>query len=130
MNSLEPRPHKFAKNIEANYAFFFLILVPGGSIQLEGDKVCKWGSCIFDASEEMDMMHSYEQVFVKLMRRYKYLEKMFVDEMNKILVYLKGFTESERTKLARMTGLWLANGSIPPSVLLVMLNVKHFRNSE
>lgn len=74
-------------------------------------------------------MHSYEQVLVKLMRRYKYLEKMFVDEMNKILVYLKGFTESERTKLARMTGLWLANGSIPPSVLLVMLNVRYSRNS-
>jgi len=97
--------------------------VPGGSIQLEGDKICKWGSCIFDAAEDMDTMHSYEQVFVKLMRRYKYLEKMFVDEMNKILVYLKGFTDSERTKLARMTALWLTNGSIPPSVLLVMLNV-------
>jgi hypothetical protein len=77
----------------------------------------------------METMHNYEQVLVKLMRRYKYLEKMFVDEMNKILVYLKGFTESERIKLARMTGLWLANGSIPPSVLLVMLNVR-FRNSE
>ena len=105
--------------------------MPGGSIQLEGDKICKWGSCIFDASVAIDMetMHNYEQVLVKLMRRYKYLEKMFVDEMNKILVYLKGFTESERIKLARMTGLWLANGSIPPSVLLVMLNVR-FRNSE
>ena len=34
-----------------------------------------------------------QQVFVKLMRRYKYLEKMLVEEMKKILVYLKGFTD-------------------------------------
>ena len=27
------------------------------------------------------------------MRRYKYLEKMLVEEMKKILVYLKGFTD-------------------------------------
>ncbi|XP_059488343.1 protein krasavietz [Neocloeon triangulifer] len=98
------------------------LLMPGGSIQLEGDKVCKWGSCIFDAAEDMETMHNYEQVFVKLMRRYKYLEKMFLDEMNKILVYLKGFTESERLKLARMTALWMVNGSVPPSTLLVMIN--------
>ena len=34
-----------------------------------------------------------QQVFVKIMRRYKYLEKMLVEEMKKILVYLKGFTD-------------------------------------
>ena len=41
------------------------------------------------------------------MRRYKYLEKMFEEEMKKVLVFIKGFTPSERTKLARMTALWL-----------------------
>ena len=33
------------------------------------------------------------KVFIKLMRRYKYLEKMLTDEMKKILVYLRGFSE-------------------------------------
>lgn len=42
------------------------------------------------------------QVFIKLMRRYKYLEKMHEEEMNKILVYLKGFTEEERKRLAQV----------------------------
>ena len=43
------------------------------------------------------------QVFIKLMRRYKYLEKMHEEEMNKILVYLKGFTEEERKRLAQVS---------------------------
>ena len=47
------------------------------------------------------------QVFIKLMRRYKYLEKMFEEEMKKVLVFIKGFTPSERIKLARMTALWI-----------------------
>ena len=41
------------------------------------------------------------------MRRYKYLEKMFEEEMKKVLIFIKGFTPSERTKLARMTALWI-----------------------
>jgi hypothetical protein len=36
------------------------------------------------------------------MRRYKYLEKMHEEEMNKILVYLKGFTDDERKRLAQV----------------------------
>lgn len=47
------------------------------------------------------------QIFVKLMRRYKYLEKMFEEEMKKVLVYIKGFQPEERIKLARMTALWI-----------------------
>lgn len=41
------------------------------------------------------------------MRRYKYLEKMFEEEMKKVLVFIKGFTPIERVKLARMTALWI-----------------------
>ncbi|PSN42014.1 Protein krasavietz [Blattella germanica] len=98
------------------------LLVPGGSIAQDGDKPCKTNACVFEASADMDSMHNYEQVFIKLMRRYKYLEKMFEDEMKKILIFIKGFTESERIKLARMTALWISNGSVPPTVLLVLIN--------
>ncbi|XP_063543864.1 protein krasavietz isoform X1 [Cydia strobilella] len=82
----------------------------------------KTNTCIFNASEDMESMRNFEQVFVKLMRRYKYLEKMFEEEMKKVLVYLKGFEPAQRIKLARMTALWIGNGCVPPSVLLVMLN--------
>lgn len=42
-----------------------------------------------------------------MMRRYKYLEKMFEDEMKKVLVFIKGFDPDQRIKLARMTALWI-----------------------
>jgi len=60
---------------------------------------------------------------VQLMRRYRYLEKRFEEEMKKILVFIKGFSESVRIKLARMTALWISNGSVPPTVLQVLANV-------
>lgn len=63
-----------------------------------------------------------KQVFIKLMRRYKYLEKMFEEEMKKVLVFMKGFSPKERIKLARMTALWISNGSVPPTVLSVLIN--------
>lgn len=90
---------------------------------MEGDKPCKTDCCLFGAPEDMESMHNYEQVFIKLMRRYKYLEKMFEEEMKKVLVFIKGFSETERRKLARMTALWISNGSVPPGVLLVLSNV-------
>ena len=62
------------------------------------------------------------QVFIKLVRRYKYLEKMFEEEMKKILVFIKGFSPSERIKLARMTALWISNSAVPPTILSVLIN--------
>lgn len=43
--------------------------------------------------------------------------------MKKVLVYIKGFSELERVKLAKMTALWISNGSVPPSVLNSLINV-------
>ncbi|XP_014093783.1 protein krasavietz [Bactrocera oleae] len=97
------------------------LLVPGGSISQDGEKP-RTSYCIFEANEDIETMRNHEQVFVKLMRRYRFLEKMFEEEMKKVLVFIKGFTPSERTKLARMTALWLVNGSVPPTVLLVLNN--------
>lgn len=107
-----------------------MISVPGGSIAQDGDRPCKTMACVFEAPADMASMHNYEQVFIKLMRRYKYLEKMFEDEMKKILVFVKGFNEEERIKLARMTALWISNGSVPPSVLLVRDDCYDFHNSK
>lgn len=97
------------------------LLVPGGSISQDGEKPST-EYCIFRAPEDMESMRNQEQVFIKLMRRYKYLEKMFEEEMKKVLIFIKGFTPSERTKLARMTALWIVNGSVPPTVLLSLIN--------
>ncbi|KAL1461921.1 hypothetical protein WDU94_013783 [Cyamophila willieti] len=98
------------------------LLVPGGSIAQEGDKLCKTTACIFEAPEDIQSLKNFEQVFIKLVRRYKYLEKMFDEEMKKVLIFIKGFNESERIKLARMTALWICNGAVPPTVLQVLIN--------
>jgi len=47
---------------------------------------------------------------------------MHEEEMSKILVYLKGFTDDERLRLAEITALWLATGQIPPTTLRVLIN--------
>lgn len=47
---------------------------------------------------------------------------MFEEEMKKVLVFIKGFQSIERIKLARMTALWIANGAVPPTVLVVLNN--------
>lgn len=65
---------------------------------------------------------------LNLFFRYKYLEKMHEEEMSKILVYLKGFTDDERLRLAQITALWLATGQIPPTTLKVLINVSSILN--
>ena len=72
----------------------------------------------------MEKVRAWEQVFHKLVRRFKYLEKMHEEEMNKILVYLKGFKEEERRRLAQITALWIANGQISAAILPILINVR------
>lgn len=47
---------------------------------------------------------------------------MHEEEMSKILVYLKGFTDDERLVLAQITALWLGSGQIPATTLKVLVN--------
>jgi len=61
-------------------------------------------------------------VFIKLMRRYKYLEKLFQDEIKKILLFVKYFAPVDRKKLSVMVSLWISNGSVPFNAVLVLNN--------
>merc|ERR1712045_449342 len=100
------------------------LLAPGGSFQNEGgDKPAQTRACVFQDAFDIDRVKSWDQqVFVKLMRRFKYLEKMLVEEMKKILVYLKGFTDEHRQRLAQLTGLWVCSGLLPQNTLQVIIN--------
>merc|ERR1712212_1444708 len=60
----------------------------------------------------LEILKAGDQVFIKLMRRYKYLEKMLADEMKKIFVYLRGFSEDHRYRLAEITALWVVSGLV------------------
>jgi hypothetical protein len=102
----------------------FDVLIAGGTLGPSGVTPGDGGklapACVFASENTMEALRAYELVFLKLVRRYKYLEKMFHEEMRKVYTYMKRFTEEERVKLARMTALWLCNGSLPPTVLSVI----------
>jgi len=99
------------------------LLAPGGTYQNDDGEYAQTRACIFQDASDLDRAKAWDHhVFVKIMRRYKYLEKMLVEEMMKILVYLKGFSEEHRLRLARVTALWVCSGLLPQNTLQVIIN--------
>ncbi|MCL4138095.1 UNVERIFIED_CONTAM: hypothetical protein GTU68_053237, partial [Idotea baltica] len=95
--------------------------VPGGGISDDGAEngPVSTNVCVFGAPDDsLETLKGYAQVFTRLMRRYKYLEKMFFEEMKKVLVYLKGFTEANRIRLARCVAIWTSDSLLDPKVLI------------
>jgi len=106
------------------------LLAPGGSIQTDGDRgEVATKACVFQDGVDMEKIKEWDQVFTKLMRRYKYLEKMLSEEMKKVLVYLKGFSEEHRKRLAKITALWVTSGLITPDTLKVVINEHQVKDS-
>uniref|UniRef100_A0A8C9X7D3 Basic leucine zipper and W2 domains 1 n=1 Tax=Sander lucioperca TaxID=283035 RepID=A0A8C9X7D3_SANLU len=81
----------------------FDILVAGGMLEpggtMSGDAICT-EFCLFKAQEDIETMKAYAQ----------------------LLLFLKGFTESERNKLAMLTGILLANGNLSAAILSSLFN--------
>uniref|UniRef100_A0A8C8CSS0 W2 domain-containing protein n=1 Tax=Oncorhynchus tshawytscha TaxID=74940 RepID=A0A8C8CSS0_ONCTS len=73
------------------------MLAPGGTLS---DDLTRTEFCLFTAQEDLETMQAYAQ----------------------LLLFLKGFTESERNKLAMLTGILLANGNISASILNSLYN--------
>jgi len=106
------------------------LLAPGGSIQQDGEKgeVCT-KACIFQDGIDLPKIKEWDMVIIKLMRRYKYLEKMLSEEMKKILVYLRGFTAEHRYRLAQITAIWCCSGLILPNTVIVVINEHQVKDS-
>ena len=61
------------------------------------------------------------QIFVKLLRRYKYLQKVFEEELRKMVNFLKGFSAEERRRLAVFAAVAILDGlTSKPNVLKVL----------
>uniref|UniRef100_A0A671U6Z8 Basic leucine zipper and W2 domains 1 n=1 Tax=Sparus aurata TaxID=8175 RepID=A0A671U6Z8_SPAAU len=73
------------------------MLAPGGTLS---EDVTPTEFCLFKAQEDIETMQAYAQ----------------------LLLFLKGFTESERNKLAMLTGILLANGNLSASILSSLFN--------
>lgn len=98
---------------------------PGGTIITDQDpsKPFKTDLCVFACPvEDADLIRDFAQVFIKLVRRYKYLERPLEEEFKKVIRFLKGFTPDERNKLARVVGFLLATGQLNPAVVGSALN--------
>ncbi|OXA43723.1 protein krasavietz [Folsomia candida] len=94
------------------------ILGPNGVTPAEGDKLAP--ASVFATENTIDALRLQEQVFLKLTRRFKYLEKLFQEQIKKVFTYMKRYSDEDRIKLARMTALWICNGSLPPTCLALV----------
>jgi len=96
------------------------ILAPGGFIveSTDPEKPSRSETCVFLWEDDLDKLRSFYDVLQRLIRRYKYLEKAFEDDLRKILMFQKGFLPEERVKLAKITGIILANGLCTSKILL------------
>lgn len=93
-------------------------LAPGGSIVedlADTEKLFRTHVCVFGTDESK--LREFYEVFNKLLRRYKYLERSFEDALKKILYFMKGFKDDEKHKLAIITGIFLGNGFCSAKVL-------------
>lgn len=94
------------------------ILAPGGNyLQDAGEKLVLYEQCVFKAEDDIAALKSHYQVLYKLIRRYKYLEKSLDEEIKKLIMFLKGFNEVERARLAQTLGICLANSLCNPNCL-------------
>jgi hypothetical protein len=96
------------------------ILAPGGTVVVDNATIAEL--CIFNTDEDVNSMRNITQMFERITRQYKYLEKSLDDEMKKVLMFMKGFTDLQRTRLVTATYLMITSGLITPSCLNQILN--------
>jgi len=96
------------------------ILAPGGTIVTDNAAISS--ICIFNTEQDVESMRNVIQLFERMIRQYKYLEKSLDDEMKKILMFLKGFSEVQRNRLSLATYLLISSNLIPPTCLNQILN--------
>jgi hypothetical protein len=96
------------------------ILAPGGAVSEDGAEngPVRTTVCVFGApAADIETLRPYAQLFVRLMRRYKYLEKIFVEEVKKSMLFLRGFSAGDRDRLAICIAMWAVDGVVLPTVL-------------
>jgi len=97
------------------------ILAPGGTIITENNAVSS-KLCVFETEADLDSMRTITQILERMIRQYKYLEKSLDDEMTKIIMFMKGFTDIQRTRLTIATYLMISSNLISPACLSQMMN--------
>ena len=104
------------------------LLAPGGTLILdqtagENNKTVSPTTevSVFGRPSDEESLRAFTQVFVRLIRRYKYLEKSLEEDLKKIVVFLRAFTPDDRLKLGKLFAYLLASGHITVSPLKTLL---------
>ncbi|CAO3669943.1 unnamed protein product [Umbelopsis vinacea] len=93
------------------------ILEPGGIIDDDAERS---PFSIFSATEDTDDIRKHVEVFNKLIRRYKYLQRSFEETLQNILQYINKWTAEENNKLALAVGFFITSQLASVSVLKVL----------
>ncbi|KAI8989512.1 armadillo-type protein [Pilobolus umbonatus] len=102
----------------------FEILITGGILEPGGifdDDVERSSFCIFAAEDDASIIKKYVEIFNKLIRRYKYLQRIFGETLQNVLQFVNKWSAEENSKLAKATGFFVCNQLITSSVLKVLL---------
>lgn len=92
------------------------IVAPGGSIK--DDDVEKAKFCLFNiSSDDREGIKDFMDLVQKVLRRYKFLQKSFQENVGKMMKYLKGFDEEKQTILAKSTAYCLSQSMLAADVL-------------
>jgi len=97
------------------------LLAPGGTIITENNAVSS-KLCVFETEADVESMQCITQILERMIRQYKYLEKSLDDEMTKVLMFMKGFTDIQRKRLTIATYLMISSGLISSACLSQILN--------
>eukprot|EP01137_Pigoraptor_chileana_P015921 Opistho-2@5530 len=112
----------FRRYVEALFDVLFAggLLAPGGNLE-EG--AARSPMCIFVAKDtDGDDIRSYIELLNKLIRRYKYLQKGFEENLAKILRFLRSFSAEENARLAGATALSISSGLASATVLSSLIS--------
>lgn len=104
----------------------FDILIAGGLLEPGGTVVDDESGLspisVFAAADDEETIKSYARMMNMVIRRYKYLEKALDHEMHKLLLFLKGFSAENKSKLAKLFAFLLEEGNITLAPLSSLFN--------
>ncbi|ORX55793.1 ARM repeat-containing protein [Hesseltinella vesiculosa] len=113
-NTMEYR--KYGENI-------FEVLIIGGILQPGGivmDDVERSPFSIVGGEDDAASIKKSVDVFNKLIRRYKYLQRPLEETLKNILLFINKWTPEENSKLAKATAYFITTQLVPPTVLKVV----------
>jgi hypothetical protein len=82
------------------------LIEPGGIVDDDAERS---PFSVFSSTEDPEDIRKHVDVFNKLIRRYKYLQRSFEETLQNILQYINKWSTEENTKLATAVGFFITS---------------------